>query len=175
MVPDQRSWHGSRWRKGTENTAVDCFSRHPTETPCSHDEEDEVELDNHVKVIRCSNLFDIEDGDEILNLDNILVSNVRDEALQDTSYVKLVEAVRNGFPDERVQVDADFVSYWSLRHRLTVDNGIVLFGQRMVIPKRLRSSVQDLFMFLHLGPGFEICVSCSNGFPFCAQSYRRIE
>ena len=56
-----------------------------------------------------------------------------------------------GFPEERPQLPPDLHPYWDVRQDLSVDQGIILLGQWLVIPAPLRPSVLRSLHASHQG------------------------
>ena len=66
-------------------------------------------------------------------------------ARADNAYQQLIETVERGFPIAKNPLSECIQPYWSVRHSLSVENGIILKGCQIVIPKPLRQTVlQDL-------------------------------
>jgi hypothetical protein len=63
-------------------------------------------------------------------------------AADDGDYSALIAAIESGFPDRRDRAPAAVGNYWGIRHQLSVDHGIVLFGKRIVISQAARKNVQ---------------------------------
>ena len=72
-------------------------------------------------------------------------------ALSDENYKSLIDNVQNGFPAARDKADASVAPYWNIRNELSVDDGIVLYGPRIVIPKSARREVLDSLHDSHQG------------------------
>ena len=60
-----------------------------------------------------------------------------DAARADESYQALVLAITDGFPSYR-DLQPSLRPYWSIRAHLSTDSGVVLKGQRIVVPRALR-------------------------------------
>ena len=50
-------------------------------------------------------------------------------------YEKLISVIQQGFPRTCNLTAPKVHEYWEVRHRLSIDNGLVLLDQRIVIPK----------------------------------------
>jgi hypothetical protein len=122
------------WIKGELNHAADCFSRHPVDPPTNSDHRFNHETENHLKQI-CS----LKSEEAQLS---IRMQRVSDAADNDPIHQQLCETVRNGFPEDRNQLDEHLRSYWNVRDNLLIsEDGFLLYGHRLVIPKSLRSSI----------------------------------
>ncbi len=67
--------------------------------------------------------------------------HLRTVALSDDNYKALIDYVQNGFPTERNKADANVAPFWNIRNELSVDDGIVLYDPRIVVPKAARRDV----------------------------------
>ena len=63
--------------------------------------------------------------------------------------VKLSKVVQTGWPDQCAEIDPDLHAFWIHRWNLSVINGVVMNGTRIVNPK----SLQDEYLFPSVGPG----------------------
>lgn len=61
--------------------------------------------------------------------------------MQDEKYKTLIDNVQNGFPSSRDKANASVIPFWNIRNELSVDDGIVLYGPRIVVPKSARREV----------------------------------
>ena len=52
-----------------------------------------------------------------------------------------IHNVENVFPTERNKADVNVAPFWNIRNELCVDDGIVLYGPRIVVPKAARREV----------------------------------
>ena len=104
-------------------------------------------------------------GDEIPDLDIIVheVTNVTESRLEqiragtaaDPELTVLKQVIHDGWPMSRNQCPTEAQAYWSYRDELSVHNGVILKGMRVVIPKSMQLEVLDL---LHAGhQGIEKC------------------
>jgi hypothetical protein len=74
----------------------------------------------------------------------MVLNSLREVATADETYLDLIAAVEAGFS---ARITAPSVrQYWTIRQELSVDNGLVLFGKRIVIPQRSR---RDILVKLH--------------------------
>ena len=76
--------------------------------------------------------------------DNIVLTSpdlIRAVLHSDPWYNKIIEIVRKGFPKTRNLTAPEVHEYWVVRHQLSVDDGLVLSDQRIVIPTSQRPKV----------------------------------
>ena len=70
---------------------------------------------------------------------------------QDETLQTLKTTVLSGWPMQKEQVPVNIREYWSYREELTVHNGILFKGSRVVIPRVMRSEVKSRIHSSHLG------------------------
>ncbi|XP_014665236.1 PREDICTED: uncharacterized protein K02A2.6-like [Priapulus caudatus] len=75
-------------------------------------------------------------------------AKLRDEMRQDETLNHLREIIVTGWPDDMKDLPNELKPYWSYRDELTVHDGLVIKGRRILIPKGLR---QDTLQQLHAG------------------------
>ena len=140
-----------KWHRGS-----DAMSRNPglikaimdevrsTPSPVEAAEVEEVEA--YVSAITTATLAEFNVDTRALTPDS-----VREAGRADPDYTLLVQTVENGFPRTRQLTPAPIRSYWSVRHNLSVDNGLVLYHSRIVIPELLRRHVLSCLHAAHQG------------------------
>ena len=121
------------WKCGKDHVAPDALSRSPVNDPDPEDELAEQEVTFHLQ--RMLNVTQ-QEAEEDINL-----SEIRKAAERDDEYQQLRQCIVNGFPNEKHQLPVCVRPYWSVRERLTIDNGYILCGCRLVIPRPMRKSV----------------------------------
>ena len=63
----------------------------------------------------------------------------------------LQAAVTSGFPDARANLSASIQEYWQYRDDLSIVDGVIMLGQRMIIPTELRTTVLQALHGAHQG------------------------
>lgn len=134
------------WRKGAEHAFADALSRAPIRNPTSDDELGEDDPVHGLAVRAC--LHQDGAGSRSLGLE---FHEIRDAARTDEMYQHLIVLVRDGFPAGKHLLPPDLAPFWNGREHLTVDNGIVLRGSRLVIPESLRRRVLNDLHASHQG------------------------
>ena len=68
---------------------------------------------------------------------------------KDAEYKKLVSLVEEGFLGDRHALDQASHQFWAIRNELSTDDGLVLFGHRLVIPTAARPDVRQKLHATH--------------------------
>jgi len=64
---------------------------------------------------------------------------------------KLIEVIEKGWPDKRKPVEEDLRPYFDVREELVLEDGLILKGERIVIPFSERQNVMKNLHQGHLG------------------------
>ena len=108
------------YQPGTTIPVADALSR----APISHSEPEEETFHNlthvHVKEKQCTEIR---------------------EASTDEEMSKLKETIISGWPVHKDDVPKEIRSYFPYRDELTVQDGVVIHGERLVVPKSLRTTM----------------------------------
>ena len=99
-----------------------------------------------MRVVRA---VDCDTGKEII--EDARFRRLRETAAEDQQYCSLVQTVSKGFPKKPDLLSSEVRPYWNIRDELTVDDGIVLWGARMIIPASLRKEVLQQLHASHQG------------------------
>ena len=128
----------AEWQRGKDNFSADALSRFPVNAPTVSDELDEVHQIRLLRVLDVS-----EQGDAIV--DTLQSAELRSSSSKDEEYQSLVGMVTTGFPKSKSDLPQCLLPYWQHQSDLTVEDGIVLKGCRIVVPRSLRKKcLQDL-------------------------------
>lgn len=114
--------------KGKDNAIADFLSRFPVD-----DSDDDVPDVCYVN-------FVTKTGDNLVDRDT-----VKKEAAKDEIIVKVKKFIQGEWPKE-IEKQAEFKSFWVKRDELTMEDGMLIWGYRVVIPTSLR---QRLLADLH--------------------------
>lgn len=79
-------------------------------------------------------------------LQELKQATANDEILQ-----KLVRVVVSGWPEERSRTEESVRQFWNYRDEITVIDGLLYKGQRLIIPKSARSAMLSKLHESHLG------------------------
>ena len=66
----------------------------------------------------------------------------RDATKQDSELCMLVKYIMTGFPEKQRDVHPCVRKYWSFRDELSIEDGVVIKGQQVIIP----SELQELYL-----------------------------
>ena len=79
------------------------------------------------------------------------LESIRSSTRQDPVLNQLVNVIINGWPDTIKDVPTHIRSYWSFRDELSVEDGIILKGNRVVIPSNLHVCILSQLHYGHQG------------------------
>ena len=109
-----------------------------------------------------------------LNASPTRVSQIQEQTAKDTTLSALRKAViMHGWPEKRSDCPAYLHAYWNYRDELTVADGLILKGTRIVIPESLQPDVLKQLHYAHQGA--EKCKLRAKGSVFWANINRDIE
>ena len=136
----------AEWIKGSVNSMSDALSRHPITNPTSQEMLAEHDSNNEVEVSAAEIRAVVSSPHESLRLQDL-----RKHTQEDHMYQQLLHYVREGFPDHRSQLPDECRAYWNVRGQLSVDDDLVVYGCRLVIPPALRKQVLSELHASHQG------------------------
>ncbi len=119
------------YRPGKEMILPDSLSRLPNPS-----NRDQIDLDMRVDMIHFS--------------PNKL-SAIATESIADPTLSQLTEIIIAGWPDTMKEVPTQLREYWSFRDELSVENGLILKGERTIIPHNQRSTILEKLHTGHMG------------------------
>ena len=121
-----------KYQKGSDNTTADYFSRHPVTELEPADEEEAEETSYQVRVAIIEAVKEAEYPPRLVEVKKI--------GEVDAKYQTLLRTIKQGFPGAKKDVDFAASEYWNYRTELSVrEDGYILLGTRLVIPKEMRS------------------------------------
>ena len=118
------------WVKGALDHAPDALSRNPVSDP----QDSEMLAENVAK------------GAEVRALTNstqesLRLTELHQRADDDPEYQQLKNYIHKGFPAQRNRLPEQLRRYWNVRNQLTVEDDLIVFGCRLLIPYTMRHSV----------------------------------
>ena len=81
----------------------------------------------------------------------ININRIKEESLKDSTLNLLKDIVFKGWPDQRKRCPQELWEFWNFRCDLIIDDGLVLRGDRILIPKILRKQVLEAIHTAHQG------------------------
>ena len=129
------------------HTIPDALSRAPADDPTPADQVAERDIELHVRRIVPAVSADVVESLPALTpaadckgtspVESLLTS-LQQTAAADAEYQLLLQAVLTGFPSLVCRLPPELRPYWTVRHHLSADDGLVLKGTRIVIPSKAR-------------------------------------
>ena len=142
----------AEWRPGTALAIPDALSRAPASDPTPEDEEDDAELRHHVRqIVMTTVTAKTDDGIRLMPIQADPLEKVREASRKDVEYQELRSLITSGFPGTKGELSATMRPYWSARDKLAVDDDLIVYGPRLVIPHSLRSEVLRTLHDSHQG------------------------
>ena len=126
-----------QWTKGSNNSAPDALSRYPVSDP--NTEDTLAEYDN-----QCNPEVSTAEIRAITATEPFTTSRLqelRDKAIHDPAYQQLQTIIMNGFPNHRNQLPESCRQFWNVREHLSIDEGLIVYGCRLLIPTVMRRQV----------------------------------
>ena len=94
-----------------------------------------------------------EKGIRLAPLKNQTLEKVRAAATRDPEYQALREAIINGFPEHCHDLESYLRPYWGIRSLLALDDDLIVYGPRLLIPRSLRCEILSRLHDCHQGMG----------------------
>ena len=124
---------------GKDLLAADALSRTPQqEEEPNFDLEDEIEL--FVNQIT-----------DTVPIASQRLSQLKAEQDQDTTCIMLAKYALEGWPTERNKVEVSCLPYWSIRFEISIQNGFLMRGSRIIVPAKLQRDVLEKIHEGHMG------------------------
>ena len=137
----------AQWTKGSNHCAPDALSCNPVMDPQTGDALAEYDNQNNPEVstteIRAITAADSPTDTRLQEL--------REQAVKDPEYQQLQTVILNGFPSHRQQLAEACRRFWNVREHLSVDDGLIVHGCRLLIPTTMRPQVLSDLHDAHQG------------------------
>ncbi len=139
--------------KGKWHRGPDALSRSPQANVCEMlyvfcENENCLDFDDTENEQKTDVLLAISEMGEDNKVD---VDDVANATSDDPDMSKLIELIKNGFPSTQHLTDPVVRPYFNVRHDLWIQNNIVMFKNRIVVPKVLRSRCLKILHSAHQG------------------------
>ena len=121
---------GIKYKPGKEVAVADLLSRQPSSNNESIDFDVQI---SHVQ------------------LSTRRLQQLRDETNSDDELTSLKSIITSGWPETRRQLATALRPYWAFRDELTVDDGIIMKGDRIIIPPNVRPDILAKLHEAHQG------------------------
>ena len=131
LLKSQEYSYQLTYKPGKAIPVADALSRAPTDDPVT----DEVAINNITLTAFISE-----------RLDRIRGATLLDPVLQELDTV-----IMDGWPNDRRRVPDRLLPYFSYRDKLTIQDGVIFRGERIVIPSSLRKSMKEKVHAGHIG------------------------
>lgn len=140
-----------KYVKGTEMYIADLLSRAPTdETKMLHEKQFQIYSIDSPENMLIDRIMAI-DATEYIPLRPTTMQKIKDETAKDTNLQHLRNIIIAGWPLSNKEVETDVQPYWKFRDELTTQDGLILKGNRIVVPVRLRKDFLDRLHSTHQG------------------------
>ena len=80
----------------------------------------------------------------------MIVERVPEHTKNDPTLQSLVTVILDGWPSHKKELPRELSPYFDLRYTLSIDDGVVLKGQRVFLPTTLRSGIKNKLHSAHL-------------------------
>lgn len=140
------------WQQGKTNNIADALSRAPIQDPSTEDYAIGMEDGDPLHAAVVSALHAVcEKGTRLAPLQDQTLVKVRAAAARDAEYTALRNVIMKGFPERRKDLEVMLRSYWGVRSMLAVDDGLIVYGARLLIPHSLRRETLERLHDGHQG------------------------
>ena len=124
----QRYDYSITYKPGKDMTLADSLSRLP-----KTNQDEEIKLELKVAFVQFS---------------RNKIAQLQQETSKDSELGMLKKHVVDGFPERAKSIHPSLREYWNFRDEISMENGLVLKGERVVIPESLR---QEFLAKIHEG------------------------
>ncbi|XP_066973183.1 uncharacterized protein [Macrobrachium rosenbergii] len=126
------------WQKGSFHCIPDALLRAPVQDPTEENclNEDGSTDPLHVAIVNALDMH--ENGVLLTPLKDKTLEKVRVAAEQDAEYNSLRKIIMKGFPEHCHNLEVELRPFWNIHDMLAVDDDLIVYGARLLIPKSLR-------------------------------------
>ena len=152
---------------GNTNLAADAVSLHPSPNIEETAEANLISAGADALSQRPSRNGELSEGDfaEIALVANkdwkastckpILWSEIELETAADPTLCSLVSTIRQGFPEKASDLSHELAPYWNIRNQLDIEDNVVWYDGRIVVPVTLR--IELWMCSIQLTRAFQVC------------------
>jgi len=79
-----------------------------------------------------------------------LIDRVKDQTEKDPNMSMLRQVIKDGWPNTKSELPTGLTPFFDIRDTLTTDDGIILKGERILIPQSMRRDIKDKLHSAHL-------------------------
>ena len=79
------------------------------------------------------------------------IRQIRDETVKDPALSVLKDCIMKGFPEKRQSCPPLILEYWNYRDELHCADGVIMKGDRVVVPKSLQADALEQIHYAHQG------------------------
>ena len=89
---------------------------------------------------------------EALPVSQAKLSELRDETQKDVELTLFKDTILNGWPENKKRLNPRISHYWTFRDEISYFDGLMLKGEKVIIPKSMQKSViEQIHKKSHLG------------------------
>ena len=158
---------------GVKHRATDCLSRHSVSEAVRLVLLDDSAIvgtgssssapsSSLLSVLRTDDVYPQNDAEDItmatavssldaLSVQSVTLDRVRTMSASDPDMLELADLIENGMPDSRLKMPASLKDFFQFRDELSTIDGVILYRDRIVVPKSLREEVLDALHAAHQG------------------------
>jgi len=137
------------WRKGKEHQIADALSRAPVSEPSQEDRDDEDQLRYGSAMVRVIAAHRDAGAKEPEHLQDPNLQRMQAMANDDEDYQEIIKAIEKGFPKK--PTTPNLQSFFKLKDELQVEDSLILFQGRLVVPKAGRRKMLEDLHAAHQG------------------------
>ena len=86
-----------------------------------------------------------------LNASPTRIVEIRKETSKDSTLHALREIISLGWPENRAHCPMHLIPFWNFRDELSVEDGLILKGQRIILPKSTHAAALEQIHYAHQG------------------------
>ena len=136
------------YKRGSQMYLADTLSRAYLEGSCSPQKSDEEVFSTGSSIAE-----DLESIDMVCNLaiSEESLTMIKQATEVDNDLEKLKTVIRQGWPETKDHVPPGVAEYFNFRDELSIQNGLIFKGERLVIPHGVRSHMKARIHASHIG------------------------